>query len=65
MDDMRRNGSGYKDPTAYKAYRNIKANKAALAKRVIKTIQNVAHLAGFDIVGRITLRDVETRDEYR
>ena len=57
------NASHCYDPTAYKAIKNVdRENKEReiLAKKVIKTIQNVAHLAGFDIVGRITLKDNKT-----
>lgn len=63
-DDMRRNGSGYSDPTAYEAYKNIR-NKDYEAHKVIKTLQNVAHLAGFEIVGRVTIRDVRTGETYK
>ena len=54
------NGENYPDPTAYEAIKNVDREdreRDILAKKVIKTIQNVAHLAGFDIVGKITLRE--------
>ena len=59
----RYNASHCYDPTAYEAITRVdRENKEReiLAKKVIKTIQNVAHLAGFDIVGNITLRDNKT-----
>ena len=59
------NGSGYYDPTAFQAYRNIREDKGCKAKKVIKTIQNVCHLAGFEIVGRVTLRDVDTGEVFK
>ena len=59
------NGSGYYDPTAFQAYRNIREDKGYMAKKVIKTIQNVSHLAGFEIVGKVTLRDVETGEVFK
>ena len=63
------NASGYYDPTPYNAIRNIERaemdEREILANKVIKTIQNVAHLAGFDIVGRITLKDNKTGKEWR
>lgn len=66
MDDLSRNGSGYADPTAYKAIRNVtKESRERLAGKVVKTLQNVAHLAGFEIVGRITLRDVQSGKDYK
>lgn len=59
MDELKRNGSGYVDPTAEKAIKNLeKTDKRVSA--TIKTIQAVAHLAGFEIEGRIVLRDKET-----
>lgn len=64
MDELKRNGSGYKDPTAYKALKHIDKNETRV-KRVIKTLQEVAHLAGFEIEGRITLIDKRTGDIWR
>ena len=67
----RYNGSGYYDPTPYQAIQNIEREderdnaRGILARKVIKTLQNVAHLAGFNIVGRITLVDNETGKEWR
>ena len=67
----RYNASGYHDPTPYQAIKNIERENALneergiLARKVVKKLQNVAHLAGFDIVGRVTLRDNETGKEWR
>jgi hypothetical protein len=59
MHDLKRNGSGYVDPTAEQAIKNvIKTDKRV--SQTIKVIQAVAHLAGFEIEGRIILRDKET-----
>lgn len=63
MDDMKRNGENYYDPTPYQAYKNLSADRERVTK-LIKTIQSVAHLAGFEIVGRITLRDKTTGRKY-
>ena len=59
------NEEGYYDPTPYNAFKKIDRERDILAKKVIKTIQNVAHLAGFDIVGRITLKDNKTGEIRR
>lgn len=64
MDELKRNGSGYKDPTAEKALRHISAKEKEVSK-LIKTIQAVAHLAGYEIEGRIALRDKETGYVWR
>jgi hypothetical protein len=65
------NASGCYDPTPYQAIKNIEREeqlndeRGILARKVIKTLQNMAHLAGFDIVGRITLLDKKTGKEWR
>lgn len=63
-DELKYNGSGYHDPTAYKAIKRISEEEIKVSK-VIKTIQAVAHLAGYEIVDRIVLRDKETGKEWR
>lgn len=64
MDDLKRNGSRYYDPTAWKAIKHISEEEKKTSK-VIKTLQAVAHLAGYEIVGRIVLRDKETGEIWR
>ena len=64
MDELLRNGSGYKDPTAYKALKTVTEDEKTVSK-VIKTLQAVAHLAGYEISGRIVLRDKKTGREWR
>ena len=64
MDELKRNGSGYKDPTAEKAIKTVIETEKTVSK-VIKTLQAVAHLAGFEIEGRIVLRDKETGEIWR
>ena len=58
------NSEGYPDPTAEKAMRNYEKRKT-LARKTIVTLQNVAHLAGFDIVGKIRLREHDTGREWK
>lgn len=64
MEDIKRNGSGYYDPTAYKAIKRLTEDEKKVS-RVIKTLQAVAHLAGFEIEGRIVLVDKETGEIWR
>lgn len=64
MEDYKRNGSGYYDPTAYKAIKNVTESEKNVSK-VIKTLQAVAHLAGYEIEGRIVLVDKETGEIWR
>ena len=55
------NDEGYSDQTAETAIGHVmneqKKRRNDQATKTIKTLQNVAHLAGFDIVGRIELRE--------
>lgn len=62
------NSEGYPDFTAYHGINNAMAERNLMDKTiscVIGTLKGVARLAGFDIVGRIVLRDIETGREYR
>ena len=63
-DSTKYNGSGYYDPTPHEAIKHIES-RYRLSGKVVKTLQNVAHLAGFEIVGRIELRDTETGTIYK
>lgn len=69
---MDRNAEGYADPTPGEAYKNMKraeraADKERLSKirSLIQIIKAMAALAGFDIIGRISLRDRKTGKEYK
>ena len=55
-DDLKRNASGYIDPTAYIAITNID-NEQKRFKQLIRTIVYICDLAGFEIQGKITLKN--------
>lgn len=62
---LRRNGSGYVDPTAYKALSSVvkderEAKQEKRAKKVLETIYNIVELAGFRVDSRIILKDTRT-----
>lgn len=63
------NDEGYSDPTAETAIGHVmkeqKKRRSDQVTKTIKTLQNVAHLAGFDIVGRIELREHKSGRIYR
>lgn len=62
------NAEGYTDLTAYNGINNAMKAEEAMKKTistVIGTLKGVALIAGFEIVGRITLRDTKTGREYR
>lgn len=64
MDELKRNGSGYYDPTAYKAITNVE-NEGDRFYKLLDTIFNMCDLAGFHLEGRIVLKDKETGKVWR
>ena len=70
---MYKNAEGYSDPTPGEAMSNIRkeqrqqevAERLAVISRLIPVMKQTADLAGFEVVGRITLKDKETGKEYR
>ena len=62
------NSSGCKDPTAYEALKPIIQEDAELERKVhsvIKTLKLIIDWAGFELIGRIEIRDKKTRKEFR
>ena len=62
--DLRINGSGCFDPTAYEAIRNIEADDDRFHK-LLHVIFDMCELSGFRLDGRIILVDQETGKIYR
>ena len=62
--DIRKNGSGYYDPTAYKAIKNIDEESERFHK-LLDTIFNICELSGFHLEDRIVVRDKETGRVWR
>ena len=67
-----KNAEGYADPTAGGAWNNIRekerrkeAARMAVISNLIPILKQTAELAGFEVVGRIALRDKATGKEYR
>lgn len=67
-----RNGEGYPDPTFGEAWGNVRreekqreSERLAKISDLIPVMKQTAELAGFEVVGRITLRDKGTGKEYR
>lgn len=58
------NGSHCPDPTAYKAIKNIDDKDERLNK-VIRELKTLIEYRGFELVGRVVLRDKETGRIYR
>lgn len=63
-NNLRKNGEGYSDPTAYKA---IKATEDETVRfqKLLDTIFNLCELSGFHIEGRITIRSKKTGRIWR
>lgn len=70
---MYKNAEGYSDPTPGEAMSNIRreqrqqeaAERLAVISRLIPVMKQTAELAGFEVVGCITLKDKETGKEFR
>lgn len=69
---MDKNSSGYPDPTVGAAWSNIRreerqqeAERMAVISNLIPVMKQTAELVGFEVVGRITLKDKATGKEYR
>lgn len=69
---MYKNSEGYPDPTAGAAYSAIRqeerqreAERLTAISALIPVMKGAAELAGFEVVGRITLKDKTTGKEYR
>lgn len=67
--DIKYNKSGYYDPTAYEAIKNVERNENDLDERrlntLLKLIFGICDLSGFRIEERIVLRDLKTGKIYR
>lgn len=64
MDELKRNGSGYYDPTAYKAIIQVEKESERFHK-LLSTIFYICDLAGFHVEGRIVLKDKKTGKIWR
>ena len=63
-----RNGEGYADPTASAALNRITKEESESEKRAItllRTIKCIIGLAGFELLGRIEIRDRRNGRKYK
>lgn len=69
MDKNRLNGSGYIDNTAFEAVSHVtheeKQRRDDAAHEVIKETKALIRGRGFDVIGRIAIRDQQTGKKYR
>ena len=62
--EFKRNSSGYVDPTAYAAIKNIDADNERFQK-LLTAIFTICDLAGFHHEGRIVVKDKRTGKIWR
>lgn len=62
--DLRKNGSGYSDPTAYKAIKKADSDRERMMK-LLDLIFTISDFAGFHVEERIVLRDKKTGKVWR
>ena len=66
--NLKYNQSGCADPTAYEAISNIIKEEKELVKKVhnlINVLKLIIDWAGFELIGRIEIRDKKTKREFR
>jgi hypothetical protein len=64
----RYNASGCADPTAFEALKPIIQEDAALEKKVhnlVNTVKFIVDWAGFEMIGRIQIKDKKSGREFR
>ena len=64
----RHNTSGCVDPTAYEALKPMIQEDAALEKKVhnlVNTVKFIIDWAGFEMIGRIQIKDKKSGREFR
>lgn len=66
------NGSGYHDPTAHEAMKQIQREEKIRdqptdenARLVITTIKNILDLSGFELIGRIQIRHKKSGKTFK
>lgn len=69
-NDLSRNGSGYYDPTAYQAMKNVMEDESSFDEsdrfhQLLETIFYITELSGFHIEGRIVIKDKKTGRIWR
>lgn len=69
---MNKNSEGYSDPTPGAAWSNMRreerqqeAERLSAISNLIPVMKQTAELVGFEVIGRIALRDKATGKEYR
>lgn len=64
MNDLRKNHSGYSDPTAYAAITKVD-KEMERRNKVLHIVHDICELSGFQIEERIVLKDKKTGKIWR
>ena len=62
---MKKNASGCFDLTAYEAIKHADHKPDVRLSNAVKAVKQVLNLAGFEMVGRVVVKDVKTGKEFR
>ena len=68
MRNPKYNSEGYADPTAYKGMKEVVKMENETERRVselVKVLKFIIRSAGFELSGRIHLKDTKTGREYK
>lgn len=60
-----RNAEGYPDPTVGTALANIAREERDRVRDLVLILKKIAELAGFEVIGRIVLRNTKTGKKYK
>lgn len=68
MNNPYYNSEGYADPTAYAATKKLIKEENETERRaseLIKVLKFIIRLSGFELIGRIKIKDAKTGREFR
>lgn len=64
MNEVKKNGSGYYDPTAFEAIKHIDSESERFRK-LLETIFKICELSDFHVEDRIVVKDKRTGKVWR
>ena len=65
LENTMKNSEGYSDPTAYEAICNATREEDGRFHRLLSTLFYICEMAGFEVQGRIILKDKRTGKVWR
>lgn len=64
-NDLKKNGSGYYDPTAYNAIKKLDEEESDRFYKLLDAIYDICELSGFHVEEHIVLKDKRTGRVWR